>query len=75
MEPHTVKKRRVRESVEADDSPLADESLRLATQPSLRSFKLVQTVDMDRTLRFLCSESGSYITGETIQVNGGMYLK
>ena len=32
MEPHTVKKRRVRESVEADDSPLADESLRLAIQ-------------------------------------------
>ncbi len=31
--------------------------------------------DIASLVSFLCSESGSYITGETIQVNGGMYLK
>jgi len=31
--------------------------------------------DIASIVSFLCSESGSYITGETIQVNGGMYLK
>ena len=31
--------------------------------------------DIASLVSFLCSEFGSYITGETIQVNGGMYLK
>ena len=31
--------------------------------------------DIASIVSFLCSQSGSYITGETIQVNGGMYLK
>ncbi len=31
--------------------------------------------DVASLASFLCSENGNYITGETIQVNGGMYLK
>ena len=30
--------------------------------------------DVSNTVAFLCSESSSYITGETIHVNGGMYM-
>ena len=31
--------------------------------------------DVASLVSYLCSENGDYITGETIQVNGGMYLK
>jgi 3-oxoacyl-[acyl-carrier protein] reductase len=30
--------------------------------------------DVSNTVAFLSSESASYITGETIHVNGGMYM-
>ena len=30
--------------------------------------------DISNTIAFLSSESSSYITGETIHVNGGMYM-
>ena len=30
--------------------------------------------DVSNTVAFLSSESSSYITGETIHVNGGMYM-
>ena len=30
--------------------------------------------DISNTVAFLSSESSSYITGETIHVNGGMYM-
>lgn len=30
--------------------------------------------DVASTVKFLCSEGGSYITGQTIHVNGGVYL-
>ena len=36
--------------------------------------KLGTVDDVSNTVAFLCSESSSYITGETIHVNGGMYM-
>ena len=30
--------------------------------------------DVSNTVAFLCSDMASYITGETIHVNGGMYM-
>jgi len=36
--------------------------------------KLGTPDDVSNTVAFLCSESSSYITGETIHVNGGMYM-
>ncbi|RLJ17256.1 3-oxoacyl-ACP reductase [bacterium endosymbiont of Escarpia laminata] len=36
--------------------------------------KLGQPEDIANTVLFLASESGGYITGETIHVNGGMYM-
>ena len=36
--------------------------------------KLGTADDVSNTVAFLCSESSSYITGETIHVNGGMYM-
>ena len=36
--------------------------------------KLGTSDDVSNTVAFLCSESSSYITGETIHVNGGMYM-
>ena len=36
--------------------------------------KLGTGEDVSNTVAFLSSESSSYITGETIHVNGGMYM-
>ena len=36
--------------------------------------KLGQTSDIAHAVAFLCSDQAGYITGETIHVNGGMYM-
>jgi 3-oxoacyl-[acyl-carrier protein] reductase len=36
--------------------------------------RLGQTSDIAGTVLFLASAAGNYITGETIHVNGGMYM-
>jgi len=36
--------------------------------------KLGRVEDIAQTVLFLCSDGASYITGETIHVNGGMYM-
>lgn len=36
--------------------------------------RLGQTVDIAKATAFLCSADASYITGETLHVNGGMYM-
>ncbi len=44
----------------------------LITQIPLQ--RLGQPEDIAKTVTFLASEGGSYITGQTINVNGGMYM-
>jgi 3-oxoacyl-[acyl-carrier protein] reductase len=36
--------------------------------------RLGQPVEIAETVRFLVSDAAAYITGETIHVNGGMYM-
>lgn len=36
--------------------------------------RLGQPEEIAKVVRFLCSEDSSYITGETLHVNGGMYM-
>ena len=36
--------------------------------------KLGTGLDVSNTVAFLSSDAASYITGETIHVNGGMYM-
>jgi 3-oxoacyl-[acyl-carrier protein] reductase len=36
--------------------------------------KLGETEDIAQAVLFLASQSGRYITGETLHVNGGMYM-
>jgi 3-oxoacyl-[acyl-carrier protein] reductase len=36
--------------------------------------RLGQPADIAGVVAFLCSPDGAYITGETLHVNGGMYM-
>jgi 3-oxoacyl-[acyl-carrier protein] reductase len=36
--------------------------------------KLGETEDIAQAVLFLAAQSGRYITGETLHVNGGMYM-
>ena len=36
--------------------------------------RLGQPADIAGAVAFLCSPDGAYITGETLHVNGGMYM-
>ncbi|MCW8193506.1 3-oxoacyl-ACP reductase FabG [Proteobacteria bacterium 005FR1] len=53
------------------DLPEANKEQMLAQIPLGR---LGQPAEIAAVVEFLASESGSYITGETIHVNGGMYM-
>jgi NAD(P)-dependent dehydrogenase (short-subunit alcohol dehydrogenase family) len=33
-----------------------------------------EPADVARAVRFLCSDDAAYITGQVINVNGGMYM-
>ena len=33
-----------------------------------------EPADVARAVRFLCSEDAAYITGQVLNVNGGMYM-
>ena len=50
------------------------EKVRLFLTSRIPMGRLGTGQDVSNCVAFLCSESSSYITGETIHVNGGMYM-
>ena len=50
------------------------EKVRLFLTSKIPMGRLGTGTDVSNCVAFLCSESSSYITGETIHVNGGMYM-
>ena len=50
------------------------ESIKVALTSRIPMARLGTGEDVSNTVAFLSSESASYITGETIHVNGGMYM-
>ena len=51
-----------------------DEKLKLYLTSRFPMGKLVTGEDVSNCVAFLSSEQASYVTGETIHVNGGMYM-
>ena len=51
-----------------------DESVKAVLTAKIPMSKLGTGEDVSNTVAFLSSDSASYITGETIHVNGGMYM-
>ena len=50
------------------------EEMKITLLSKIPMNKLGTGDDVSNTVAFLSSESSSYITGETIHVNGGMYM-
>ena len=50
------------------------ENIKAVLTSKIPMAKLGKGEDVSNTVAFLCSEAASYITGETIHVNGGMYM-
>ena len=50
------------------------ESIKAALTSKIPMSRLGTGDDVSNAIAFLCSDSASYITGETIHVNGGMYM-
>ena len=50
------------------------ESVKNILQSKIPMSRLGKGEDVANSVAFLASESASYITGETIHVNGGMYM-
>ena len=51
-----------------------DESIKVVLKSRIPMSKLGTGEDVSNTVAFLSSDASSYITGETIHVNGGMYM-
>ncbi|MCU7807292.1 MAG: 3-oxoacyl-ACP reductase FabG, partial [Candidatus Thiodiazotropha sp. (ex Semelilucina semeliformis)] len=60
--------------IETDMTKSLPEAQRKALEENIPLQKLGQPEDIANTVLFLASESGRYITGETLHVNGGMYM-
>ena len=50
------------------------ESIKAALTSKIPMSRLGTGEDVSNAIAFLSSDSASYITGETIHVNGGMYM-
>ncbi|MET0026211.1 MAG: 3-oxoacyl-ACP reductase FabG [Candidatus Thiodiazotropha sp.] len=60
--------------IETDMTNQLPEAQRKSLEENIPLQKLGQPDDIAQAVLFLASESGRYITGETLHVNGGMYM-
>ena len=60
--------------IDTDMTRALPEAQRAALNTQIPLGRLGQPADIAGAVAFLCSQDGAYITGETLHVNGGMYM-
>jgi 3-oxoacyl-[acyl-carrier protein] reductase len=60
--------------IDTDMTRALNEAQREALNAQIPLGRLGQPADIAAAVAFLCSADGAYITGETLHVNGGMYM-
>jgi 3-oxoacyl-[acyl-carrier protein] reductase len=60
--------------IDTDMTRALNEAQRAALNAQIPLGRLGQPSDIAAAVAFLCSADGAYITGETLHVNGGMYM-
>jgi len=60
--------------IETDMTDALDEQQRERLMQSIPAGRLGQPDDIAHAVAWLCSDASAYITGQTIHVNGGMYM-
>jgi 3-oxoacyl-[acyl-carrier protein] reductase len=60
--------------IDTDMTRALGEAQRAALNTQIPLGRLGQPADIAAAVAFLCSPDGAYITGETLHVNGGMYM-
>ena len=60
--------------IDTDMTKALAEAQRAALNAQIPLGRLGQPADIAAAVAFLCSADGAYITGETLHVNGGMYM-
>jgi 3-oxoacyl-[acyl-carrier protein] reductase len=60
--------------IDTDMTRALGETQRAALNAQIPLGRLGQPADVAAAVAFLCSADGAYITGETLHVNGGMYM-
>jgi 3-oxoacyl-[acyl-carrier protein] reductase len=60
--------------IDTDMTRVLTETQRAALNAQIPLGRLGQPADIAAAVAFLCSPDGAYITGETLHVNGGMYM-
>ena len=60
--------------IETDMTKALNDDQRAATLTQVPAGRLGQPREIAATVAFLASDDASYITGETLHVNGGMYM-
>ncbi len=59
--------------IQTDMTDKLDEKQREAILAQIPAKKMGAAIDIANAVLFLASDSASYITGQTLHVNGGMY--
>ncbi len=60
--------------IDTDMTRALNEAQHAALNAQIPLGRLGQPADIAAAVAFLCSPDGAYITGETLHVNGGMYM-
>jgi 3-oxoacyl-[acyl-carrier protein] reductase len=60
--------------IDTDMTRGLNEAQRASLNAQIPLARLGQPADIAAAVAFLCSDGGAYITGETLNVNGGMYM-